>query len=229
MDPYVGTFSGNDPYAGTFAGSFISRGQLIFDKDRSAPSFVPATSLWVNSTLLAWQPSPFVNSSGEVVDTYAGTLDGNAIAVTIAGDVLAFKRATDPVNPTVRITVTNENGPTGEMGLGNYVKASAPAPNYFSVQGWYVGVAQFSRNSPMWVSYTPNLWVNGTRYGFRGGIDDAAGASVDTYGNDSMGTLVLSGSSSSGSLIVTVRATFPAATTPGPSMRAPPALSRWQA
>lgn len=188
-----GKFSGNDPVAGDFHGSFTTPGTLIFDGGRSAPSFVPTASIWVNSTLLQWKGSVFMNSIGAVTDTYEGILDGHAIEVKIVGDLLLFKKTGNGhVDPVVTIAVADDNGDLVKVASGSY-KQLGSNPNYFIVGDWYVGKADFSRHEPVWATGTRNLWVNGIRYGFRGGIDDAAGNSQDIYGNDSAGKLVISG------------------------------------
>ena len=192
-----GTFLGNDPVMGDFGGSFNVAETLVFQQDRSAPSFA-GRNLWVNSTLVTWTPAPIGNTAGDVADTYVGT----GLQVIVHGNLPAFKKTQDAVNPTVEIHDLSFAGPPV---MGTYVKA---APSYFSVPGWYVGAADFTRLAPLCLPSTPSLWADGTRYLFRGGVDDGTGSSVDTYVNASVGEIVLTGNWSAANHIANVRVSY---------------------
>lgn len=188
--PASGTFDGNDPIIGGFGGSFNSPETLVFNQGLSAPRFA-GDKLWVNSTLMYWASSSILDADGGVADVYSGAMDGNAVTVTVSGNLPAFRRNEDPVNPTTVVEVRSGGVLVFDPpASGSYVKSS---PSYFEVPGWYVGDADHSRITPLCLPFTPDLWVNGTRYLFRGGVDDGAGNSVDTYLNPSAGKLVLIG------------------------------------
>ena len=196
-----GTFSGNDPNIGDFGGSFNTPKALIFDRNRSAPSFA-GRNLWVNSTLVTWNPAPIVNAAGDVVDTYSvAGVETGPIMLTVSGNLPAFKWP-EATNPTVEL---NDPFAAGSVIMGSYVKG---APSYFSVPGWYVGAADFTRLAPLCLPSTPYLWANGTRYIFRGGVDDETGNSVDTYVNPSAGELVLTGNWPAGVHFANVRLSY---------------------
>lgn len=182
------TFSGLDPVVGGFSGTLGDYGAFIFDSNRTAPSFAPSM-LWVNSTLVTWAPGPITNTDGDITDHYSGTdADGNAIQLAVSGNIPNFAKVAGAVNPSVVVETRNGNGDLVSNGSGTYVKAS---PSYFNAPGWYIGVAQYSRATPFFLPNQSNLWMNGTRYAFRGGIDDGAGNSVDTYSNTTVGTLAI--------------------------------------
>lgn len=191
---YNATISGSDPLVGSFTGNLVY-GQGITFNPRTAHSFAPSnpSTLWVNSTLVTWTASTLLNSEGKVRDTYSGPDgNGNTVKLMIEGDLPAWAGVEiSGASPEVTITVKNiDNIPVVPDGSGTYVKGP---PNYFSVAGWYVGTAQYSRPAvPLWLPNQANLWVNGSRYSFAGGVDGAS-TNVDTYANASLGTLVISG------------------------------------
>ena len=197
---WTGTFSGNDPIVGEFSGNYSYWGNLVFSISRTAPSFA-ACQLWTNSTLVSWQPGFITNTDGDVTDVYTGLdAEGNTVVLSISGNLPNYIKTTG-YSPSVEVTVTVNTSTVVAHALGSYVKGS---PNYFNVPDWYVGVAQYSRNTPLYVPGSFSLWINGSRYTFQGGIDDGGGNGIDTYSNGMVGAMTILGNSSSNSKVVKV-------------------------
>lgn len=196
---WTGAFSGNDPIVGEFSGNYSYWGNLAFSISRTAPSFA-ARQLWTNSTVVSWQPGFITNTDGDVTDVYT-VLDaeGNTVTLSISGNLPNYIK-TPGYSPSVEVTVTG-SGTVLAHAVGVYVKGT---PNYFNISGWYVGVAQYSRNTPLYVPGNPYLWINGSRYAFQGGTDDGGGNGIDTYSNGMVGALTILGNSTSNTKVVKV-------------------------